>query len=81
MKEFGFWDVGARREDVLRVVHLNPQGLNSALDDIQLYIGRNSRPGIIGLCGAFSNEKNQLLMDIPGCKSMFINRKMAEKGG
>ena len=49
VEEFGLWDVVARWEDVLRVVHLNAQGMNSSLDDIQL-ICKNSRPGIIGLC-------------------------------
>ena len=30
VEEFGLWDVGARWKDVLRVVHLNAQGLNSS---------------------------------------------------
>ena len=54
--------------------------LNSSLDDIQL-ICKNSRPGIIGLCETFLNEKIQLLMDIPGYNSIFLNRKIAKKKG
>ena len=80
VEEFGLRDVEARWEDVLRVVHLNAQGLNSSLDDIHL-ICRNSRPGIIGLCETFLNEKNQLLMDIPGYNSIFLNRKITKRGG
>jgi len=63
VEEFELWDVGARREDVLRVVHLNAQGLNSSLDDIQI-ICRNFHLGIIGLCEICLNEKNQQLMDM-----------------
>ena len=55
--EYEFLKLQDNPEDVLRVVHLNAQQLNSSLDDMQL-ICRNSHPGIIGLCETYLNEKN-----------------------
>ena len=61
-------------------MHLNIQGLNSSFDDIHL-LCRDSCPAIIGLCETFLNENNQVLLDIPGYMSIFLNRKMGKKGG
>ena len=80
VEELRFWDSGARWVDALPVVHLNVQGLNCSFDDIQL-LCRNSCPAIIGLCETFLSEKNQVLLDIPGYMSIFLNRKTAQKGG
>ena len=80
LEELRFWGSEARWGDVFPVVHLNVQGLNSSFDDIQL-LCRGSCPAIIGLCETFLNENNQVLLDIPGYMSIFLNRKMGKKGG
>ena len=79
VEELRFWGSNTRWGDVFPVVHLNVQGLNSSFDDIQL-LCRDSCPAIIGLCETFLNENNQVLLDIPGYMSIFLNRKMGKKG-
>ena len=80
VEELRFWGSNTRWGDVFPAVHLNVQGLNSSFDDIQL-LCRDSCPAIIGLCETFLNENNQVLLNIPGYTSIFLNRKMGKKGG
>ena len=80
VEELRFWGSGARWGNVFPVVHLNIQGLNSSFDYIQL-LCRDSCPAIIGLCETFLNENNQVLLDIPGYMSIFLNLKVGKKGG